>query len=299
MDIKHVKAITAEVSAAIKHTIAGSIQRYACQGGCIHRAEIWSPEIGPPFFIKWGSFARADMFQQEALGLNALASTHTVRVPEILLLYAREDLDLSALILEAIEVGSPHPAKWYDFGQQLARLHQSASASQFGFSSDNYLGASKQLNDWSTDWIEFYAANRLGFQVQRLQSQYPSARATISRCEHLIADLRKLLEAELEPPTLLHGDLWRGNVLFDKQGRGVLIDPAAYYGHREAEWGMIELFGGFPSEFREGYSNIWPLKSNSQVRSPVYRLYHCLNHWNLFGESYRSACDQELQKLGY
>lgn len=115
----------------------------------------------------------------------------------------------------------------------------------------------------------------------------------------MIADLGRLLETGLEPPTLLHGDLWSGNVLFDKQGRGVLIDPAAYYGHREAEWGMIELFGGFPNEFREGYFNIWPLKSNSQVRSPVYRLYHCLNHWNLFGEGYRSACDQELQKLGY
>jgi fructosamine-3-kinase len=299
MDSKQVEAIATELSAAINEPITGSMARRICHGGCIHQAEIWSPAIGPSFFIKWGDYSRADMFQQEAIGLTALASTHTVRVPKILLAFAREDIDLSALILEAIEVGSPSPSNWHEFGQQLARLHQSTHSTQFGFSADNYLGSAKQLNEWSTDWSEFYGTRRLGYQVRWLQSQYPSARNIAMRCERLIADLHKLLQEGLEPPALIHGDLWSGNVLFDQEGRGVLIDPAAYYGQREAEWGMIDLFGGFPKEFRVGYLNIWPMKSGSQARIPIYRLYHCINHWNLFGESYLSACDQELRQLGY
>lgn len=299
MEPIQIEAILAELSPAIHETIAGKIQRRACHGGCIHQTEIWSPAIGPTFFIKWGSFSRADMFQQEAVGLSALAATHTVRVPKVLLVFSRPDLDISALVLEAVEIGTPSRADWYKFGQQLAHLHQSTKAEQFGFAADNYLGSSTQRNGWYSDWIEFYAEQRLGYQVRWLRNQYPSARPIATRCERLIADLHDLLSESLEPPTLIHGDLWSGNVLFDKSGQGWLIDPAAYFGQREAEWGMIDLFGGFPSEFREGYSNIWPLKPGSQVRSPVYRLYHCINHWNLFGESYLSACDSELRKLGY
>jgi len=299
METTQIEAIVDALSASMRETISGPIDRRICHGGCIHRAEVWSPRIGPTFFIKWGDHAKLDMFRQEAVGLSALADTGTVRIPRVLFIFADEDIDLAALILEAIEVGSPIRSSWFDFGQQLAHLHQTATSTRFGFAADNYLGSANQLNGWSDQWIEFYATQRLGFQMRWLQSQYRSARSIVARCERLIADLNEILRDQLESPTLIHGDLWSGNVLFDREGRAYLIDPAVYYGQREAEWGMIDLFGGFPPEFREGYFDIWPLKSGYQVRISLYRLYHCINHGNLFGESYLSACDQELRKLGY
>lgn len=299
MDTKQIEAIVGALSESMQETIAGPIDRRICHGGCIHRAEVWYPEIGPAFFIKWGDYAKLDMFRQEAVGLSALADTGTVRIPRVLLFFWNEDLDTAALILEAVEAGVPTRWGWFEFGRQLAHLHQTATATRFGFAVDNYLGSAIQLNGWSEDWIEFYATRRLGFQIQWLKRQYRSAGSIVPRCERLIADLNQILRGHLEPPTLIHGDLWSGNVLFDRDGRACLIDPAAYYGQRETEWGMIDLFGGFPPEFREGYFDIWPLKSGYQVRIALYRLYHCINHWNLFGESYLSACDQELRKLGY
>lgn len=299
MDERRISAILTDVSAAIGEKASGPVSRHVCTGGCIHSAEIWTPTVGPRFFIKYGDASRIDMFRQESIGLAEIRATQTIRVPHTIALVDRSDLDLSALILEAIEVGSPNSKNWYEFGQSLARLHQIGRSPQFGFASDNYLGSASQPNGWDHNWIRFFSQQRLGFQVRWARAQYPAAKSILLRCERLIAKLPSLLSSHLEPPTLIHGDLWNGNVIFAKSGEGVLIDPASYYGQREAEWGMIGLFGGFPATFCEGYADIWPLDEDYTFRSPIYRLYHWINHWNLFGDNYFGSCETELARLGY
>jgi protein-ribulosamine 3-kinase len=299
MNPRRISAILNAASAAMGERTSGLVSRRACSGGCIHTAEIWRPTIGPRFFVKFGDASCVDMFRQESIGLAEIRATQTVRVPHTIALVDRSDLDLSALILEAIDVGSPSSKNWYEFGQSLARLHQIGRSSRFGFARDNYLGSASQPNGWDHNWIRFFAQQRLGFQVRWARAQYPAAKSILLRCERLIANLPSLLSQHLEPPTLIHGDLWSGNVIFAQSGEGVLIDPASYYGQREAEWGMIGLFGGFPATFCDGYADIWPLDKDHTFRVPIYRLYHWINHWNLFGDNYLGSCETELARLGY
>jgi len=277
----------------------GKMTRRVCSGGCIHSAEIWQFENDESFFIKSNHFDHLNMFRQEAVALDALRNSKVLRIPSVYALIEMPELNLSALVLEAISVSSPQPRQWFQFGQQLASLHLLNHETRYGWDTDNYLGATQQKNLWSTSWPEFFAQHRILFQVKLLQEHGRISRSLLTRFETLVADMPALLRGHSAAPSLLHGDLWSGNVLFDPQGCAVLIDPASYYGDREAEWGMIELFGGFPSSFREGYHSVYPLPEGWQVRSCIYRLYHLLNHWNLFGDSYLSACQQVLKEVGY
>lgn len=277
----------------------GKLTRRTCSGGCIHTAEIWQFESDEGFFIKSNHLGHLSLFQQEAIALEALRNTKVLRIPEIYSLIDAPELNRSALVLEAIPVSLPQPSHWFRFGQQLASLHLLSDENRYGWDTDSYLGATPQKNLWSFSWPEFFAQNRILFQVRLLQERGMISRSLLTRFETLVADMPELLLGYSAVSSLLHGDLWSGNVLFDQQGQAVLIDPASYFGDREAEWGMIELFGGFPVSFREGYDSVYPLPEGWQVRSPIYRLYHLLNHWNLFGDSYLSACHQVLQELGY
>lgn len=277
----------------------GKVTRRSCSGGCIHSAEIWQFENDGGFFIKSNHLDHLNMFRQEAIALDILRNTKALRIPEVYALIDAPELNLSALVLEAIPVSSPQPSHWIRFGQQLASLHLTRRETRYGWETDNYLGATQQRNLWSASWPEFFAQHRILFQVKLLQERAMISRSLLTRFETLVADMPALLLGHSAVPSLLHGDLWSGNVLFDQQGQAVLIDPASYYGDREAEWGMIELFGGFPSSFRDGYHSVYPLPEGWQVRSRIYRLYHLLNHWNLFGDSYLSACHQLLEEAGY
>ncbi|MBI9098954.1 MAG: fructosamine kinase family protein, partial [Spirochaetaceae bacterium] len=106
--------------------------------------------------------------------------------------------------------------------------------------------------------------------------------------ESICSRIKSLLP-EPDYPSLLHGDLWSGNYMVDQQGHAVLIDPAAYYGHREADLAMTELFGGFNREFYHIYNEVYPLKPGYRQRKDLYNLYHMLNHLNLFGSSYAGS----------
>ncbi len=296
-----VDAVLSAISRACRVSLAGPVIRKRCPGGCIHQAEIWQPKRGPTFFIKSGPLTRADMFQKEAQGLRALALSRTIRTPGVLAEIELPDHDFAALVLEAIETCQPKFQDWRKFGSDLARLHQTATANRFGFDSNNYLGASPQINDWCVDWPTFFGEQRLHAQLRMAREKFgkTNSGSVTRRTERLIANLSQLLHKPPEPAVLLHGDLWSGNVLFDREGRAILIDPAPYYGDREAEWGMIELFGQFPGTFREGYQDTWPLLDGAEVRIGIYRLYHLLNHWNLFGNSYLLSCEDVLRELGY
>ena len=267
----------------------------AVGGGCIHRAAIARFASGKLRFVKWNRDAPADMFEAEAGGLRALAAPGAVRVPSDA--EAGERAGIRFLVMEAIEQGSRESGFFETFGRELAQLHRRARADRHGFAHDNYIGSTPQPNGWMEDGVEFVRTRRLGHQLA-LARRRGRSDATLDRLgDRLLDRLDEWLGGTEEAPSLLHGDLWSGNFLSDRDGRAVLVDPAAYYGHREADLAMTRLFGGFDAGFYEAYEESWPLPPGSEDRLAIHQLYHLLNHLNLFGGGYRAGCVRILKRL--
>lgn len=196
----------------------------------------------------------------------------------------------SMLIMEWIERGSARAANFPEFGRQLASLHRTTLGDAIGLDHDNFLGASPQINRPCDSWPQFVAEHRIGFQICRAIDGGLASDRLRRDVEKVIASIDELLAGREDRTSLLHGDLWSGNYWFDETGRPVWIDPAVYRGCREAEFGMIRLFGGCPAEFYDAYQDSLPMPDGWQRRTSVYVLYHLLNHLNLFGSGYLSQC---------
>jgi fructosamine-3-kinase len=225
------------------------------------------------------------MFLKEANGLRELAKARAIRVPEVIL------AEKPFILLEYIESNRPTKNFFEEFGRKFAGIHQYCSNS-FGFFEDNYIGSTDQKNIASgiekTNWAEFYWDKRIIFQY-RLAERNGYAESELKQgIKALGAKISEILSGSEEPPSLLHGDLWGGNYMSDENGNACLIDPAVYYGHREADLAMTKLFGGFDSKFYSSYNEAFPLKDGWQYRENIYKLYHVLNHLNLFGRGYFS-----------
>ena len=260
-------------------------------GGCIAQTEKWHTADGQVVVAKTGG-GQAMSFLMEANGLKELQKAEALRVPEVL--YADEEL----LLLELIEEG-PRRSDFFDyFGRALARMHRFTSKN-FGFYEDNFIGATPQVNrpagSEAEDWTEFYRNKRLRYQYELARKKGYVDRQFEVLFEQLDEGLSDLLRGSEEAPSLLHGDLWAGNYMRDTEGLPVLIDPAVYYGHREAELAMTKLFGGFDASFYQAYKEEWPLKPGYERREAVYTLYHVMNHLNLFGTGYLSHCLQLMR----
>ncbi|MEM8933099.1 MAG: fructosamine kinase family protein [Acidobacteriota bacterium] len=279
------------------------IEDRATAGGCIHDARIVSLADGRSFFVKSrNESARAPgIFDREAEGLRALGAAFaaletaaTVRVPDVI---GTATGPPSVLVLEAIETGSSGADTQTALGRGLAAMHRATASTRFGFDHDNYLGETPQPNGWLDDWVTFWRQRRLGHQLD-LARRNGLSDPTLDRLGDRLLDRLDVILGEVdEPACLLHGDLWGGNVLVDATGRPVLIDPATYFGHREAELAMTALFGGFGPAFYRAYEETWPLPPGAEARRPLYELYHMLNHLNLFGSGYRSSCLERLRRL--
>ena len=163
-------------------------------------------------------------------------------------------------------------------------MHRS-SARAFGWERDNTIGATAQPDTWTGDWVEFLRKHRLGFQLDLAQSNGASQR-TLDRGRRLLERLEDYFQDYQPAASLLHGDLWGGNWAADTEEQPVMFDPAVYFGDRESDIAMTELFGGFDEAFYEEYQAEWPLHPGYARRKPLYQLYHVLNHFNLFGETY-------------
>ena len=269
-------------------------------GGDINKAYALALTNGEKIFMKANAKENANFFTSEALALSAIESTKTIRTPKILCTGtdAGEQVGYSFLFLEFIESKPKVKNYWELFAQELAAMHQAPtekfiSEKKFGFLQNNFIGARKQINITTDSWIKF-------FRDARLVPQFKAADSYFTKSER--AKVYKLLdhldEFLIEPkqPSLLHGDLWRGNAMCGSDGKAWLIDPASYVGYAEADLAMTELFGGFPHEFYKAYCEAAPLEKGYEERRDLYNLYHLLNHLNMFGGTYLNAVKSILEE---
>jgi len=258
-------------------------------GGCINEAKKLVTTAGN-WFVKLNTSDFADIFLVEADALEELIQTQTIRVPKPIVHGISKGK--AFLVLEYILLESAKPDSQAKAGEQLARLHQH-TASQFGWKQDNVIGATLQVNRWNDSWIDFYREHRLQYQFDLAKRNG----RTFAGADVLLDGLDSFF-VDYEPePSLLHGDLWGGNMSFDVQGNPVIYDPATYYGDRETDIAFTEMFGGFSPEFYQAYDQAWPLDSGFSIRKELYNLYHYLNHYNLFGGGYANTAQSIITRL--
>lgn len=262
----------------------------SASGGCINRSQTLHGRDGRRFFLKLNSSDKADMFAAEAEGLETLAQCGALRVPQPIAWGTSGDT--AWLVQEHLDLGGRGSGA--DLGQRLARLHRTSSTA-YGWHRDNTIGATHQPNTPTPDWISFYRQHRLGFQLD-LARRHGASKRLLQDGERLQADLAAFFPGYAPVPSLLHGDLWGGNYAY-ADGEPVLFDPAVYFGDREADLAMTELFGGFPGDFYAVYRQAWPLDPGYAVRRTLYNLYHVINHFNLFGGGYGRQAEQMMGQL--
>jgi protein-ribulosamine 3-kinase len=249
----------------------------AASGGCIHDCYLVETDSGR-IFVKLNAPRFADAFAAEADGLAALRAAG-IRAPEPIA--HGTAAGHAYLALELLELGGRED--FAALGHALATLHRSTGG-RFGWTRDNYIGASAQRNAQTASWPDFWRDQRLAPQ---LALAVANGHVEIGKSGKALCEgLPQLLAAHSPAASLLHGDLWRGNAGFVSGGAPAVFDPAVYRGDREADLAMTELFGGFPRAFYDAYAEAWPLSPGYEARKPLYNLYHLLNHLNLFGGGY-------------
>ena len=258
---------------------------------------------GQEVFAKFFGAGERDRARAEREGLEALSRAGAPRVPTVFGVHAHGDPDRggpSVLLMSYHRPVGRSASAARRLGSELAELHRTLRAAKPGFGSDNYIGATPQANaepsPGPNEWQRFFAERRLLPLAGALARRSAQHRSLLSGVEELCRQLPQLLpDPDDGRPSLLHGDLWGGNVLYAAEG-AMLIDPAVSYGHREADLAMTQLFGGFPSAFLEAYRDAWPIESGYRERVPLYNLYHVLNHALLFGDSWLAGVQATLRR---
>lgn len=263
-------------------------------GGSINRAHKLQTNRGT-LFLKWNQTAPDDFFEVEARGLKLLGSAGTdLRVPNVITSHSSDSSMPGFLLMEFIREGSGDSSDSFTFGAELAKLHN-AKGNQFGLSYDNYIGSLPQKNGEYDDWTSFFVDKRINPQLKMAIDSGKLSQSLLSNWKRLMNQLEDLVPPT--EPSLIHGDLWGGNYLFDENGTGVLIDPAVYYGHPEMDLAFTKMFGGFSPSFYEGYDSVSPLEDGFPGRVPIYNMYPLLVHVNLFGGHYASQFERFIQKF--
>jgi fructosamine-3-kinase len=292
-----VSATSAEVESALSIALGRPTRierRVSLAGGDISEVErletVGSRQTGSRetrsqmrFVLKSDRHGTPGLFPAEAAGLAALAQSGTsLRIPRVVALRSERP---AFLVLEDLGTCSRRAGFEEAVGRGLAELHRS-TADRFGFDTDTFCGTTPQPNAWMEDWRTFYGRARLGHQLGLAAQAGLLSNGDRMQVERLIGRLDRLLTDPAEGPALIHGDLWSGNLHVCADGEPALIDPAVYYAHREAELGMMTLFGGFSARTFAAYDEALPLDPGWRERNPIYQLYHLLNHLNLFGSGY-------------
>jgi fructosamine-3-kinase len=275
-------------------------------GGCINQGYAIA-DGQQTYFVKLNQASQIEMFEAEALGLEQMFATHTIRVPKPICCGISDRS--SYIVMEWLEFSRGDSNSWEEMGRKLAALHQYTPAASFfdfpdrggteggkrlfGWDRNNTIGSTPQINTWTQDWSEFFAEHRIGYQVRlakRRGGSFPDTGKVVAAVKEFLADWQP-------KPSLVHGDLWSGNAACTVEGEPVILDPATYWGDREVDIAMTELFGGFSAAFYRGYNEVWPLNEGYQHRKTLYNLYHILNHFNLFGGGYESQARRMLDNI--
>jgi fructosamine-3-kinase len=263
----------------------------AANGGCINQTSTVTLADGSRYFLKVNQGSLLEMFAAEVDGLNAIRASTSLCAPEPLG-YGVQGQQ-AYLLLEYLPLqnhGNQRQA-----GTQLAALHRHIAA-QHGWFRNNTIGASPQRNIQTHNWVQFWQQERLGFQLERARRNGYPHRA-YEQSLRLKENIGALFSDYQPVASLLHGDLWGGNLAYLPDGSPVVYDPAVYYGDRETDLAMTELFGGFGADFYAAYNAAWALDQGYVVRKTLYNLYHILNHFNLFGSSYGEQAARMTEAL--
>lgn len=262
-------------------------------GGCINDSRIVSLKDGRQYFIKTHNQSSSfpGLFKTEFKALLLLAQPDVIHVPEPV---AYDD---DFIVMEVFKEGNK-AKNWHEqIGRCLAQLHKATQRKEYGFEEHNYIGTNRQINEWSDNWLEFWREQRLGFQLKLFSEKTNQDDPLLKAGERLLNKLDTLIGDITESAVLLHGDLWSGNASANERGEPVIFDPASYYGHREVEIGMMRMFGGFGPQCEAAYTEVWSFQDGSEERISLYRLYHELNHLNLFGSGYYESCLSTIKSL--
>lgn len=264
--------------------------RRSVGGGSVNQAYAVT-EGDRAYFVKLNQADRADMFAAEALGLQQIFESKTIRVPQPICWGVAGNS--AYIVLEWLDLGYGDHQAWEEMGRNLAAMHQTISEQGFGWQRNNTIGFIPQINDWTENWAVFFTEHRLGYQFQsanRRGGRFPQQ-------DRLLATVPKILAGHNPQPSLVHGDLWTGNAAVTVQGEPVILDPATYFGDREVDLAMSQLFGSFPPNFYSAYNKVLPLEAGYKTRKILYNLYHILNHFNQFGGSYEYQANQMIASL--
>ena len=254
-------------------------QQQAVGGGCINEARRIS-DGHRNYFVKVNHISHGDMFQAEAEGLQAMVDSQTIKVPAPICYGTFENQCF--IVMEHLAMhGSINTEQ---FGQQFAAMHQ-ITQPQFGWHRNNTIGSTPQINTQCDDWIEFWRKHRLAYQLE-LAINNGCGKQLSTPGEKLLEHFPALFKSYQPKASMLHGDLWSGNASALSDGTPVIYDPAFYYGDREADLAMTQLFGSFGARFYQAYDEVWPLDEGYKVRKTFYNLYHIINHFNMFGGGY-------------
>lgn len=242
------------------------------------------------FFVKINQKHFYKLFEQEAYALSQIYQTGQIKCPKVILF--SQSAQYSFLVLEFISLTNASAMQWRLMGKALAQLHKNTSHGQFGWQYDNYIGSTVQPNIWQSNWREFFAEQRIGWQLQLLKEKA----ICFGDINHIITRCHDALLNHKVSPCLVHGDLWRGNLGF-ANNQPIIYDPACYYGDREVDIAMTELFGPLPINFYQSYNDVYPLPVGYEKRKQVYNFYHILNHANIFAGNYIEQAQAMLSRI--
>lgn len=242
------------------------------------------------FFVKTNEKHQLSNFEAEREGLDHINHTQLFKVPKVIC--SGLVSSHSYLVLEYITITQGDDSSWFHFGEALAKMHNKHTQRMYGWQEDNFIGLTPQPNLWQKKWNCFFAEQRIGFMLQLLSEKG----IALANIESVVESVKNLLLGHKPQSSMLHGDLWQGNTGFHSN-QPVIYDPAFYFGDRETDLAMTELFGRFPESFYLGYADIWPLDEGYHYRKPIYQLYHVLNHALLFGGHYIDSAKITLKNL--
>ena len=259
-------------------------------GGCINQGYKISGD-GVEYFVKLNQASQVEMFAAEAVGLKQMYATKTITVPQPICWGTADNS--SYIVLHWLNLGGGNDQSWMSMGRQLAEMHRQGTQNKFGWDRNNTIGSTPQINNWMDNWADFFAKQRIGYQLKlakRRGGSFPDV-------DRVVDAVRNSLLDRQPEACIVHGDLWSGNAAIATDGAPVIFDPATYYGDRETDIAMTELFGGFPKTFYRGYNEAWELDKDYQQRKSIYNLYHILNHFNLFGGGYGNQAKRIIEQI--